>query len=98
MVTKAGFVPYLCTKSMPGKMPTPTCCQRKRPATCIKFNVGITPFTFLQTGVFIFLRHGVAQVNLIELHPIVMKWGAAVLCLGCSSFVCLCRKQLNKSC
>ncbi|XP_058493263.1 protein NipSnap homolog 1 isoform X2 [Solea solea] len=23
---------------MPGKMPTPTCCQRRRPATCIKFN------------------------------------------------------------
>lgn len=42
--TKAGSVPYLCIKSMPEKMPTPTCSRRKRPATCTKYNVGTEIF------------------------------------------------------
>lgn len=37
--TKAGSDPYLCTKSKPGKTLTPTCCQRRKPATCTKSSV-----------------------------------------------------------
>lgn len=47
-VTKAGSAPYLCTRWMRGKMLTPTCCQRKRPATCIKSSVGTWYFTSIQ--------------------------------------------------
>lgn len=38
--TKAGSAHCLCTRWMPGKMPTPTCSPRRRPATCTRYNVG----------------------------------------------------------
>lgn len=38
--TKAGSARCLCTRWMPGKMPTPTCSPRERPATCTRYNVG----------------------------------------------------------
>lgn len=38
--TKAGSARCLCTRWMPGKMPTPICSPKKRPATCTRYNVG----------------------------------------------------------
>ena len=82
--TKAGFVPYSCTKSMPGKMPTPTCCQRGRPATFTKSNVGTRLSNIRTKGrVIFFLRS--------------QQWGSclqhdgtrlAFLNKSCSTFSC----------
>lgn len=72
--TKAGSVPCSCTKSMPEKMPTPTCCQRKRPATCIKFSVGTSSFTYSQVKVNFLKAEGKMQVNVMLLYYEIMKW------------------------
>lgn len=39
--TKAGSALYSCTKWKPGKMLTPTCFQRERPAASIRFSVSV---------------------------------------------------------
>lgn len=76
-VTKAGSVLYLCTKWMPEKMPTPTCSQRKRPATCTKYNVGIKNifYSLINDGI-VFFKLGTRaqiQVNMKQLHYIRIK-------------------------